>query len=266
MTVDLRQRPPAAVGASRTAGLGAVLPRRVLVAVVIGAFMSFAGVFGSRPIPLAPRTVFMVAVAVAARFMGAASFAVVGRSRWIAARWWRQGAAAALLMTLPVALAVWLGLQLVLGRPLPFPSVPELLPDALVASLFFCLWAAWADASQPPDGRAAEAPAAAAAPRFLERLPPKLRGAELWAVEAEDHYLRLHTSRGQDLILMRLGDALAELEGADGAQTHRSWWVAREAVAGVRRADGRATLTLKNGVEAPVSRTHGRALRARGWY
>src|SRR5439155_6984812 len=87
--------------------------------------------------------------------------------------------------------------------------------------------------------------------KFLERLPLKLRGAEVWAVEAEDHYLRLHTSKGQDLILMRLSDAIAELEGIEGAQVHRSWWVARDAIAEARRGDGRATLTLKDGAEAP---------------
>ena len=52
--------------------------------------------------------------------------------------------------------------------------------------------------------------------KFLERLPLKLRGAEVWAVEAEDHYLRLHTSKGQDLILMRLADAIAGAGGDRG--------------------------------------------------
>jgi DNA-binding LytR/AlgR family response regulator len=108
--------------------------------------------------------------------------------------------------------------------------------------------------------------AASATPaKFLERLPLKLRGAEVWAVEAEDHYLRLHTSKGQDLILMRLADAVSELEGIEGAQVHRSWWVARDAIADARRGDGRATLTLKDGAEAPVSRTYARLLRERGW-
>ena len=86
------------------------------------------------------------------------------------------------------------------------------------------------------------------------------------AVEAEDHYLRLHTSRGQDLILMRLSDAIAELEGIEGAQTHRSWWVAKGAVEDARRGDGRAVLSLKGGVEAPVSRAYAKALREAGWF
>jgi DNA-binding LytR/AlgR family response regulator len=102
-------------------------------------------------------------------------------------------------------------------------------------------------------------------PKFLERLPLKLRGAEVWAVEAEDHYLRLHTSKGQDLILMRLSDAIDELEGIEGAQVHRSWWVAREAITEAVRGDGRATLTLKDGAEVPVSRTYARLLRERNW-
>ena len=101
--------------------------------------------------------------------------------------------------------------------------------------------------------------------RFAERLPPKLRGAAVWAVEAEDHYLRLHTSKGQDLILMRLSDAIAELDGIEGAQVHRSWWVARDAIADIARADGRATLTLQDGSEVPVSRTYAKLLREAGW-
>ncbi|HEV7386512.1 MAG TPA: hypothetical protein VGN89_16630 [Phenylobacterium sp.] len=32
-----------------------------------------------------------------------------------------------------------------------------------------------------------------------------------------------------------------------------------------RRGDGRATLTLQDGAEVPVSRTYARLLRERGW-
>jgi len=110
------------------------------------------------------------------------------------------------------------------------------------------------------------APPSAPPPKFLARLPQRLAGGELFAVEAEDHYLRLHTSLGQDLILLRLADAVAELDGIEGAQTHRSWWVAKAAVAAVERGDGRATLTLKDGAEVPVSRGFAKRLRAAGWF
>ncbi len=90
---------------------------------------------------------------------------------------------------------------------------------------------------------------------FLERLPVKYRGAELWAVSSEDHYLRVHTDRGEELILMRLADAMRELNGAGGLQTHRSWWVAKDGVADTKRDNGKLVLVLKSGKEAPVSRT-----------
>ena len=65
---------------------------------------------------------------------------------------------------------------------------------------------------------------------------------------------------------MRLADAIAELDGIEGAQTHRSWWVAKAAVAGAERMEGRAVLTLKDGAEVPVSRGFAEGLRAAGWF
>jgi len=99
---------------------------------------------------------------------------------------------------------------------------------------------------------------------FLTRLPVKYRGAELYAISAEDHYLRVHTSLGEELILMRLADALRELEGAAGLQTHRSWWVAQGGVADARRTEGKTVLVLKSGGEASVSRRYAGAVKAAG--
>jgi hypothetical protein len=102
--------------------------------------------------------------------------------------------------------------------------------------------------------------------RFRLRLPLHLQSAELLALVSEDHYLRVHTDGGNAMILMRLSDAIAELGGKNGAQTHRSWWVARGAVAKVTRGDGKAVLTLSDGTDAPVSRTYYRTLQSMGWF
>ena len=99
---------------------------------------------------------------------------------------------------------------------------------------------------------------------FLERLPIKYRGAALYAVSSEDHYLRVHTDRGEELILMRLADALRELAGVDGMQTHRSWWVSTSGIADTKRDNGRTSLVLKSGAEAPVSRSYAKAVREKG--
>ncbi len=100
--------------------------------------------------------------------------------------------------------------------------------------------------------------------KFLERLPPRYRGAALYAISSEDHYLRVHTSLGEELILMRLSDAVSELESAGGLQVHRSWWVARDGVASVTREGDKPVIALKSGGKAPVSRTYQKAAREAG--
>jgi hypothetical protein len=96
------------------------------------------------------------------------------------------------------------------------------------------------------------------------RLPDRLvRG--LVCLQMEDHYVRVHTAAGSELVLVSMRDAIAGLDPRLGARTHRSWWVARAAVAGVV-ADGRnLRLRLTNGVEAPVARSSVGMLRAAGW-
>jgi DNA-binding LytR/AlgR family response regulator len=103
-----------------------------------------------------------------------------------------------------------------------------------------------------------------AGPRLLGRLPGHLAGPVL-AIEMEDHYARVHTAAGSVLLLMRMRDAVAEMDGADGAQVHRSWWVARDAVEAAE-ADGRnVRLRLAGGLCAPVARGQVAVLREAGW-
>lgn len=105
-----------------------------------------------------------------------------------------------------------------------------------------------------------------AAPRLADRLPHGMRGAAIIALEAEDHYLRVHLDDGRSaLILLRLSDAIAELPERAGLQTHRSWWVARAAVQSFTRVDGRATLCLGPALEVPVSRSFYKTITAAGW-
>ena len=120
-------------------------------------------------------------------------------------------------------------------------------------------------APKPETQPASSAGISGAPTAFLGRLPIRLRSAELYAVESEDHYLRVHTSAGQELILMRLADAVRELSSVEGLQTHRSWWVAKQGLADVEKGDGRLTLKLKSGAEAPVSRTYLKTVKEAGW-
>lgn len=89
---------------------------------------------------------------------------------------------------------------------------------------------------------------------FLRHLPLDRRGP-LIRIEAQDHYLNVVTQKGSALVLLRLQDAVAALQAADGLQVHRSHWVATNAVAQHRRVQGRDFLLLKSGEEIPVSRS-----------
>ncbi len=97
---------------------------------------------------------------------------------------------------------------------------------------------------------------------FLRRLPGKL-GHDLIRVSVYDHYVEAHTRRGHELILIRFSDALAELEGYDGQQIHRSHWVARAAVRRIVRGESRSLFVeLQDGTRLPVSRSHEAKVRA----
>jgi hypothetical protein len=111
---------------------------------------------------------------------------------------------------------------------------------------------------------AAAPPPAPAPARLLTAMSPRL-GHTVLALQGEDHYVRIHTPLGSELLLMRLRDAIAGLEGLAGEQVHRSWWVAKEAVAAVRADGRRLSLTLTNGLEVPVSRDAAPRLRRAGW-
>lgn len=102
-------------------------------------------------------------------------------------------------------------------------------------------------------------------PALYERLKPALRSSDIYALCAEDHYVRVITSSGDDLVLMRLSDAVREVAPLPGLSPHRSWWVAEVGVERVTRKDGKAVITLKSGQSAPVSRNGAKALREAAW-
>ncbi|HRD27272.1 MAG TPA: LytTR family DNA-binding domain-containing protein [Caulobacter sp.] len=260
----VRERTGAAVRASWIATLLTNRHARGLaLAALAGVFLALVGAFGTSDAPVGLRLTYWITVMLIGALVGLLVSTLVARGGWFDDRPVLQGSLIAIALTVPLTLVIWLMTAVIFGG-----GAPHLAALRYYAGPVFIVTTAMTALNYLAQKTPAEthaAPAGAAPPRFLERLPPKLRGAEIFAVEAEDHYLRLHTSKGQDLILMRLSDAVAELEGLEGAQVHRSWWVARAAVADARRGDGRATLTLTDGAEVPVSRAYAKALRASGW-
>lgn len=239
--------------------------RSAAVGLAAALLLAVAGAFDTGSEPFHLRLIYWIAVMAAG--VGWALLCRQWVDRWLDrdARPWPYIAALTALVAGPLCLIVWVATGLFFEGRLPGAATLSMLVVPVVTvTAAMCALNVFLGRATPIQTHAAAANSAP--PRFLERLPPHLRGSRLIAVEAEDHYLRVHSDRGSDLILMRLSDAIAELEGIEGAQTHRSWWVARDSVRGAARGDGRATLTLEGGITAPVSRRYARALREAGWY
>lgn len=103
----------------------------------------------------------------------------------------------------------------------------------------------------------------ARSPALLSRLPLEKRGA-LLAVTAEDHYIIVITTKGREMLLMRLADAMHEAAPIAGLQIHRSHWVALAGVLSVTRVGDGAEALLINGDRLPIARARMNDARAAG--
>lgn len=183
--------------------------------------------------------------------------------------WPARTVVAALLGALPTAFEVaWAEGWLRVTRDLGLVDVAMIYGDVALIAVALALPLELIDGHRlmaPP--RVAPAHRAAAAvdvDGLVAALPPERRGA-LLALEAEDHYLRVHTDRGHALIHKRLSDALSEVAAIEGLRVHRSWWVAKAAIERVERDGDRLSLHLTNGLAVPVSRTYALAVREAGF-
>lgn len=111
---------------------------------------------------------------------------------------------------------------------------------------------------EPEGGAEVVAPAVP----LIARLPEHLRG-DVLHISADNHYIEVRTDRGAVSILLRMSDAVRELQGLPGLQVHRSHWVADRAVAGIRRQGNRLLVLLNCGNQVPVSRSQAAAVTLR---
>lgn len=234
-----------------------------LAGLVIGAI----GPFGTANTNVSPWRLYLywLACIVGGGVIGVTVDELLGRR---AGGFWSRLALTSVTMTPAVSLLVVGISQAVLGQPIPQGRVVTLLWQVWLISVSVMALRAltWRPLPTRVETRIVVAPPLPeAGAAFRRRLSARRRGARLIAVEAYDHYLRIHTDAGAELVTARFAEALKELAGAPGFQTHRSWWVAADAIEAVRWRRGSGEARLAEGVVAPVSRTHAPALRAAGW-
>lgn len=187
---------------------------------------------------------------------------------------WTLHYAGVLLSELAPGALIWIAANYLWERQLGIPrfrhddgvTQSEITPEAATTTVPALAPAAAADPAPPAASAedAALAPAHGASgarsqaptgvrPAFMGRskLPP---GAVIHAITAEEHYIRIFSDRGTDLVRGRFSEALAELAGeACGMQVHRSWWLRLDAVASIADKGRSIELVTHDGTVVPVS-------------
>jgi hypothetical protein len=245
----------------------------VVAATIVGIFLGIVGPFGSY---LNGGTLARIAYWVVSMWLGVAVYGTaLALARTVAARSgippWIAAAFLVMAVSLPQALATralalsfWPNLaQLSLSRLDWFMQVLVL---AGPVTLGYAWWMGLLTPQSAP-GRAPDdaTDSETGGESGLFALLPLRLGTDIICMAMEDHYVRVHTQLGSDLLLMPMARAVEDVAGIEGVRVHRSWWVARSAVL---RIDGPARtmrLRLVNGMDVPVARRTVAMLRGLGW-
>ena len=233
--------------------------------------MSLTGAFGTGEAPLLARTAYWLVLMFAGTGLNFSAGDIATRLTGLRDHTVGAALVETLIVTTLMSPVVWISTTLLFRRPFDGAALegfvgPVFVLSAAMTALNYALLRPALVVVAPPPGSSAQPVTAPVRVKLADRLPPAQRDADILAVCADDHYLRVYTARGEALILLRLADAITELDGLEGAQTHRSWWVARSAVVEGSWSSRGATLTLKSGVVAPVSRTYAKVLKDQGWF
>lgn len=244
-----------------------------LVALVAGAL----GLFAPPDAPLGARVAFALAFCIAAWSL-VRILSIVGAAT---ARLLGLGPLWGYCITIPVSSAVvaWAVLGFAVGQEAAFgEEFASVWPQTLLVGvgffiLFFILYGRTASEDYSPavtdqksvasevDGPADVGVRDSALHEHLSPgFPPIL------ALSVEDHYVRAIAASRSEMLLLPLAEATKLMPKGSGEQVHRSWWVARNAVASHHRQGRDLRLKLHGGLEVPVSRALAKQLRDVGLF
>lgn len=240
--------------------IGKQLLEAMVVIVGISFLLSVLGVYGTGNLPMHQRLFFWGATVAT----GALSGYLISPLIWYGRFSKLPGALKILATGVIVSLPVTLMLFLLSEWPSSFARLILQFGYVLLISLVISTGMYASERLKRTDAISAMA-SPDPVKKFMQRLPVKYHSAKLHALSAEDHYLRVHTSLGEELVLLRLSDAIKELAEANGLQVHRSWWVSKVGIGETKRQKDRLLLILHSGTEVPVSRAYRRAVKAAGF-
>lgn len=231
--------------------------------IVGGLFMGWIGALGSYQYPVGIRLSIWLGLCAAAGLL-----ALSIETLLVKAGTQRRGIAAtgiSLALCLAFAMTPIVYMLNSLGSLQPASQIARFFGNSLVISTVLVsgrmlVGLAFVDHSQMPEAKSVTAQAP-----IFKRLKPALREGKLCALRSEGHYVRVHTSLGDELILMRLKDAVEEVGKVEGRRVHRSWWVARHAIEESVQEKGKLMLKVRPDLTVPVSRNARPELAASDW-
>lgn len=242
------------------------LPTEACLSLVLGILLALIGPYNTFAAPLLARLGYWTGLCVCWFALSDAVALGLSFTRLVRLRRWQRKVIHILLASAVVTLLVWPATFALRGVDLmarePYSLYLRVLVIATGVSMVLdAVLARFPSNNEPQPGGSdsitasgaiATLPSAGAACRLLERLPHHNRGP-IKMLEMEDHYVRVHTANGSALVLMRFGDAIAELDGTPGERVHRSWWVAAGTPCEFRRNGRVGILELSDATAVPVS-------------
>lgn len=234
----------------------------LLLLAAAGLAMAGLGPYRTLDVPDLLRIAYWLAAVIGAGLVGIAVDRALGPH--IRGFWVRIGAVS-VVTALPVTPFIYALNFYMLGLPGRPWLLPQLAWQVLVVTLLIMTLRALAWRRIVETRTIVVPPLPETERAFRLRLSARRRAARLIALEAEDHYVRVHTDAGCELLSMRFSEALEELALAHGFRLHRSWWAAAEAIEAVRWKRGTGEVRLTGGITAPVSRSCAAALKDAGW-
>lgn len=159
-------------------------------------------------------------------------------------------------------------------EPLPAASIWLLMARYLLAVLLAevvvirLLQSQIVTATPPPLSQAAPVlpnPTGTADPLTAPPVLIEINGAQfdigaLWYLKSVEHYVEIVFEDRKTMERVRLRDLVAQLNGVDGIQIHRSFWVHRRAITGIFKANGNHFVVLKEGSHLAIARPRQKAV------
>jgi len=235
-------------------------PRVLAAMLILGVLLGLVGPFATfdyfRPIPRIAYWIGMVFFGYAAGTFGGSVMVNIINQIWKSPNVWVVIFGAGTGAGIPVSIVVYIANSAILGDwdIEGFSGILTTVYCILISICIAALHILFLREDRPSAPKSIE---------ILSRLQVQNRGTLLY-LSMQDHYVNVVTSRGQELLLMRMSDAIKEADGIEGIKIHRSHWVAIDGVKRVERQNGNYLVEMLDSQKLPVSRGQVQAAKDAG--